>query len=681
MLGARPLIGRGFLGSDQPPAAAPVVVISEGLWRRHFAADPNLVGSTISLGGQTVTVIGVMPARFDFPITPLRNDIWVPLDWTTLGDLTSRGNHSLTVVGRLAAGVDSARAQADLAVLSRDLAEAFPESQRARGIQVMSLAGWATAKVRPALMVLLGAVGVVLLIVCANVSNLLLTRAAGRRREVAIRTALGADRARLVRQLLTESAVLAGAGGALGIVVAHGMLAGLRGLTSTILLNAASIGLQTGVLAFTVAVSLATGLLVGIVPALRASQVDLREDLTEAAGRTSAGAGRRRALDILIASEVALSLVLLVAAGLVIRSFIALVDTDPGFAPARLLTFRVAARPATPDTERYARFFAPLADRLRGIPGVESAAFTSLLPIQGATDRYFSIDGKPIDRDLSRVPDAEIRIVSEGYFRAMRIPIVAGREFDAHDQRRTERVVIVNDELARRYFADGQPLGRLLSTGDEGGRIVGVVRSVRQMGLDQMPKPEFYLPVSQARYSTEVMTFVVRARGRPEELARAARQAVRELAPQQPVFQLATMDDLIAQSLATRRLVLVLLAAFATLALVLSAAGVYGVISYGVSQRTREIGIRIALGARGAEIVGMILSGAGRVLAIGIVLGILTAALLTRTLDSVLYGVGALDLFTFVIVTAIIAVVGLVAGAVPAMRAARIDPLESMRAE
>lgn len=684
LLGTRALLGRTFVDSDQPPAGAPVVVISEGLWRRHFASDPRLVGSAITLQGVKVTVVGVMPARFDFPVSPVHNDFWVPFDWASIGDVTNRGNHSLAVVGRLASDVDSARAMADLSVVARRLALEFPDAQRTRGIQIMGLAGSVVSKVRPALIVLLGAVGVMLLIVCANVANLLLTRAAGRRREVAIRTALGADRARLVRQLLTESGVLAIVGGALGVVVAGTTLVALRGMATTILPHAETVGLQLGVLLFTITVSLATGLIIGIVPALRASQVDLREDLTEAAGRTSAGARRRRALDALIVTEVALSLVLLIAAGLVIRSFVALMDTDPGFAPDRLLTFHVAAPPVKQgaDSERFIRFYDPVLQRARAIPGVQAVAFTSLLPIQGgATDRYFTIDNAPLERDLSRVPDAQIRLVSSNYFRAMRIPLVAGREFDDHDTRSSEHVVIINDELARRYFPEGSPLGRRLTSGEaEGGRIVGVVKSVRQFGLDQKPRAEFYLPVSQAMYNTQEMTFVVHAEGRPEDLAKAVRETVRGVAPQ-PVFQLATMDDVISRSLTTRRLVLVLLLAFAGLALLLSAAGVYGVMSYGVSQRTREIGIRMALGARGGDVLGMILAGAARVLAIGIGAGLLAAALLTRTLDSILYGVGALDPLTFAAVPAVIALVGIVAGAVPAARAARVDPLESMRAE
>jgi len=684
VLGVRPLAGRTFADSDQPPAAAPVVIISEGLWRRRFASDPNIIGRSIALGTAKPTVIGIMPARFDFPVSPLRNDFWIPFDWRSVGDPTNRANHSLLVVGRLAPGMDSTRAMADLSTVARRLEQEFPDAQHGRGIQLMGVPGWVVGKVKPALLVLLGAVGVVLLIVCANVANLLLTRAAGRRREVAIRTALGAARVRLVRQLLTESALLALAGGVLGVAVAQATLAGLRGMAATILPNAESIGLQFGVLAFTVGTSLATGVVVGILPALRASQVDLREDLTEAAGRTSASGKRRRALDTLIVAEVALSLVLLVAAGLVIRSFVALIQTDPGFSAERMLTFRVGAPPvrAGADTERYPRFYAPVLAQVRGVPGVRAAAYISVLPIQGGTaDRYFSVDGRPLEKDLSRVPDAQVRLISSGYFRTMRIPLLAGREFDDNDVRSTEHVVVINDALARRFFPDGSPLGRLLKTGDEGGRIVGIVRSIRQVGLDQDPQPEFYLPSSQALFNLDAMTFVVRAQGQPEELTRAVREVVHSIAPQSPIFQVATMENVIAQSLTTRRLVLTLLAAFAGLALVLSAAGVYGVMSYGVSQRIREIGIRMALGARGGDVIGMILGGVLRVLAVGIIAGLAAAALLTRTLNSVLYGVTAIDPVTFIAVPVLIGVVGMLAGAIPAVRAARVDPLQSMRAE
>jgi predicted permease len=606
------------------------------------------------------------------------------MDWSSVGDPTNRANHSLLVVGRLAEGMDSTRAMADLKTVARRLEQEFPEAQHDRGIQVMGVPGWVVGKVKPALLVLLGAVGVVLLIVCANVANLLLTRAAGRRREVAIRTALGAARVRLVRQLLTESALLALAGGLLGVLVAQATLTALRGMVATILPNAEAIGLQLGVLAFTIGVSLGVGILVGILPALRASQVDLREDLTESAGRTSASGRRRRALDTLIVAEVALSLVLLVAAGLVIRSFVTLIETDPGFASERMLTFRVGAPPvkAGADSERYPRFYAPLLARVRSLPGVRGAAYISMLPIQGGTsDRYFSLDGKPMEKDLSRVLDAQARLISSGYFRTMRIPLLAGREFDDNDLRNTEHVVVINDALARRFFPEGSPLGRILKTGDDGGRIVGVARSIRQMGLDQDPQPEFYLPSSQASFNLDAMTFVIRAQGQPEELTRAIREVVRSIAPQSPIFQVATMEDVISQSLTTRRLVLVLLVAFAGLALVLSAAGVYGVMSYGVTQRFREIGIRMALGARGGDVVGMILAGAIRVLALGVIVGIAAAALLTRMLNSVLYGVTAMDPVTFIAVPALIAFVGLIAGAIPAVRAARIDPLESMRAE
>ena len=682
VLGVAPLIGRTFLGSDEPPFGSPVVIVSEGLWRRRFAADPSLVGSSLSLNGVRHIVVGVMPAAFDFPLAATRTDFWVVLDWTSIGGIANRGNRSLNVVGRLARGVDSTRATAELATLARRLEVAYPETQRGRGILVTSLGGDVVGSVRPALLVLVGAVGVVLVIVCANVANLMLARASGRRREVAIRTALGAARTRLVRQLLTESAVLAIVGGVLGIGVGYACLFALRGMAATILPRSEMIGLNGSVLLFAAGLSLATGLAVGILPALRASQTDLREDLSESSARTSASVRRRRTLDALITAEIALSLLLLVAAGLVIRSFVALMDTHAGFDPDRLLTFKVAAPAvAMPDSLRYEQFYGPVLARVRAIPGVRSAGFTSLLPIQdGATDRYFSIVGRPEEADPQRRPDAEIRVVSERYFQTMRIPVVAGREFDDRDGARTERVVIVNDELARRFFPGASPLGARLDPGTgEPGTIVGVVKSVRQMGLDRAPRSEFYLAATQARYNTGAMAYVVSTSGRPEELSRSVREAVRAVAPQ-PVYQLATMTDVVSRSLTTRRLVLLLLLAFAALALALCAAGVYGVISYSVSQRTRELGIRMALGARAREVLFLVLVDAVKVMAVGIALGLVAAALLTKALQSILYGVGAHDPVTFLVVPAVIAAVAMLSAAVPAVRAARVDPLAAMRA-
>jgi predicted permease len=681
-LGVKPMIGRGFLASDEPPSGSPAVVISEGLWRRRFAADPRLVGAKITLNNTRYTVIGVMPRAFDFPMSTTRKEFWIPLDFARAGGITNRNNRSFQVVARLAPGLDSAAAAARLSIVARQLSEAYPEAHKNRGLLVRGLNGTVVGGIRLALLVLLGAVGLVLLIACANVANLTLARAAARRREVAIRTALGADRSRLVRQLLTESALLAMVGGALGLAIAWWGLHTLLGASANVLPRSDSIGIQGGVLVFAVAISLGTGLAVGLIPALRASQSDLREDLSDAAGRSSASAARHRTLKSLIAAEIALSVVLLTGAGLVIRSVAALLEVDAGFRAEGVLTFTTAAPEGRiADTLRYSQFYGPVLDRLRALPRVRAAGMTSMLPVQGGTtDRFFHIVGRPDETDINRRPDAELRIVSSQYFRALGIRILNGREFTDQDTPRTEPVAIVNDELVRRYFPGENPIGqRLEGFGPTPVTIVGVVRSVREIGLDRELLPEFYMPAPQMAYEMGDMAFVVSSVGDPEALAPQVREVVRGIAPQQPVYRLSTMSGVVRESLGSRRLLLMLLGLFAGLALVLSAAGVYGVMSYGVTQRQREIGIRIALGAKFGDVTGMVLRDVAVVAAIGIAAGVAAALAFSRVMTSVLYGVGVYDGVTFVAVPVLIAAVALLAGAVPAVRAARVDPLVAMR--
>jgi putative ABC transport system permease protein len=683
-LGVKPLIGRTFIDTDAPPTGAPVVVLSEGLWRRRFGGDPKVLGTQITLSNTRVTVIGVMPASFDFPVTTLRTEFWMPLDFSAVGGITERNSRSLQVIARLAPGLDSASAANSLSLVAKRLAEAYPEAHKGRGLLVRTIAGTTVGQLRPALLVLLAAVGLVLLIACAYVANLSLARAEGRRREIAIRTALGAERPRLIRQLLTESTILSLAGGALGLVVAWWGLHALLGMSANVLPRSETIGIHSGVLVFATIVSLATGMGIGIIPALRATRSDLRADLSDAAGKSSASAARHRTLKALIVGEIALSVVLLTGAGLVIRSFVALLEVDAGFSAEHVLTFNVAA-PAivVPDSMRYAQVYGPILERLRALPGVRAAGMTNVLPVAGGmTDRFFQITGRPAESDINRRPDAQIRAISRDYFRALGIRLLSGREFNDQDTDKSDKVIIVNEELVRRYFPNENPIGqRIEITQGIPFTIVGVVRAVREIGLDQALLPEFYVPATQTREGTNAMAFVVSTTGDAEALAREVRGVVRAVVPRQPVYGLATMNTVVRESLGSRRLLLTLLGLFAGLALVLSAAGVYGVMSYGVTQRRREIGIRIALGAKFGDVTSMVLRDVIGVAAIGIGVGIVTTLAFARVMTSVLYGVSAYDIATYLAVPVVIGAVALFAGAIPAMRAARIDPLIAMRTE
>jgi putative ABC transport system permease protein len=681
LLGTTPTIGRTFTPDEDQPGRNPVVVLSDGFWRRRFAGDRGILGKLISLDNTMYTVVGVMPANFDFPIAAIHNDVWFPLRWSE-GQARQRGNHWLSVVGRLKPGLDSAAATAQMATIAQRIGRDFPDEQKERGIQVNTLNGVIVGRVRTPLLMLLGAVGLVLLIACANVANLLLARASGRRREVAIRTALGAERGRLVRQFLTESVLLAATGGLLGVAVAHWGLKGILAYAAAALPRADTVHLNGLILAFVAGVSLLTGIAFGLVPALRASQSDLREDLSESAGRTGTGRKHHRTLRGLIIAEIALSLVLLVGAGLLVRGFIALMSTDPGLNPDRLLTFHIAAPSGRmPDSLRYVQFYGPVLQRLRGLPGATDVASTTIIPIQNTgTNGNFTIVGRPQEKDVSKQPFAEYRVVSSNYFHAMGIPMVRGREFSDQDAAGAPPVVIVNDEFVRRYFPNEDPIGKqMLPWTDKPATIIGIAHSVRQVSLDEVPHSELYVPAPQAPGNLGDVSYVLRTQANPESLTPSIRAALRDVAPNQPIFLVKTMNDVISDSLRSRKLTLSLLAIFACLALLLSAAGIYGVMSYAVSQRQREIGIRMALGARASNVTQMILSEAGTLAAIGLAIGLAVAALLTRVLSSMLYSVGAHDPITFIAVATLLVVVALGASLVPALRAARVDPLRAMR--
>ena len=510
VLGAKPMLGRTFTAGEDEPGHN-VVILSEGFFRRRFAGDAALIGKQISLNNIPYTVIGVMPSDFDYPISPVHNDAWVPLVFAGNDDATHRGSHWLQVVARLKPGLDSVSANARLLPLAQRIERDFPNDQKGRGLTAVPMTTIVTGRVRPALMLLLSAVGLVLLIACANVANLLLARAAGRTREVAIRTALGAERIRLVRQLLTESVLLALTGGALGLVVAYFALHAILTNAAVALPRADVVHLDGTVLVFALTVSAITGVLFGIIPALRSSDVDLRQDLTETAGRGGTSRRQHRTLNTFIAAEIAISVVLLVGAGLVIRAFAAVISTDPGFRTERLLTFHLAP-PAGQfaDSMRYRSFFGPVVARLRAIPGVQSVSFTNLLPIQNSgTNGNFQIIGQPKETDPARQPFAEFRVVGPDFFRTMGIAMKAGRGITDADAVDREAVVVVNEAFAKKYFTDS-PIGHQLTPWiDKPATIVGVVGAIRQATLEREPAPELYVPGAQQPWRLGDMTFVV----------------------------------------------------------------------------------------------------------------------------------------------------------------------------
>jgi predicted permease len=683
VLRAKPELGRAFALDEDQPEKNPVVVLSDGFWRRRFGGDRAIIGKTINLDNTPRTVIGVMPPEFDFPISPLRYDVWMPLVWAG-GQAKQRGNHWMSIVARLKSGLDSAQATARMASIAARIAHDFPEEQRERGISVNTLNGVIVGRIRTPLLMLLGAVGLVLLIACANVANLLLARASGRRREVAVRTALGAERQRLVRQFLTESILLAGAGGVLGLLIARWGLRAILAYAAASLPKSDSIGLNASVLLFVAAVSIATGIGFGLVPALRASQTDLREDLSESAGRSGTARGQHRTLSALIVAEIALSLVLLVGAGLLVRGFVAIVTTDPGLRPERILTFHVSA-PAgrMADTVRYVQFYGPALERVRALPGVRGAATTTLLPIQGSGwNGNFQVVGGPKETDPSRMPFAEYRVVSSNYFSVLGISLTKGREFTEQDAAGAPQVVMINDEFVRRYFPNEDPIGKqILAWNDKPSTIVGIAHSVRQVSLDQAPRSELYVPAAQTPGNLYDVTYIVATPNKPEAMTASVRTAIHDLAPDQPIFLVKSMDEVISDSLQSRKLTLSLLGIFAALALVLSASGVYGVMSYGVSQRRREIGIRMALGASATNVTRMVVTDGAKLAALGVAIGLAAAWALTHILTGMLYEVSAHDPATFIVVALAIASIAILASLVPALRASRVDPLLAMRAD
>jgi len=680
MLGAKPMRGRTFLPDEDQPGKPDVAVISERLWRRRFGGDPNLLGSQIVLDGRSTTVIGIMPAVFQFPPGSADRDIWMPLQFSK-ANLEHRGSHWMAVAGRLKPSIDVSAATAEMKQIAANLAQQYPNNQKGRSVLIRSLQDVLVGNIRPALLVLMGAVGFVLLIACANVANLLLARAAARKREVAVRAALGAGRARLLRQFLTESILLALAGGALGAFLGDEGVQALVFLASRQIPRATEVHLDGTVFLFLLAVCVAAGIIFGLAPAYQSARHDVQAGLREG-GRSGGIGGRSAGLrNALVITEFALALVLLIGAGLLLRSFFALNATDSGLVTRGVLTLSVSLPDGKyANSSMWQQFYQPALERIQALPGVHAAGIISLLPLQNwGTNGTFGIDNRP-QGEPGHEPFAEYRTVSPGYFRALGIPILRGRDVSSQDSEKAAPTVFINEALARRYFPGEDPIGHKI-VWNGATTIAGVVGNIHQAGLDRDPLPELYFPATQAGNSISGMTLVISTSVEPSSLTRAVETAIHSVDPSQPIFGIKTMERVVADSLSNQRLYVSLLGVFALLALVLASAGIYGVMSYLVTQRTQEFGVRMALGASTSDVLRMVLRQALLLIAAGVAIGLVGAFALTRILSDFLFGVKPIDLPTFAAVSAVLIVVALIATYIPAFRATRVDPMVALRYE
>ena len=683
VLGVDPILGRAFSGEEETPGKDLVAVLSYGLWQRRFGSDPNVIGQPISLNGVDRTIVGVMPPTFRFP--EKTTELWIPL---AAGPQLkqARGSFWLKAVGRLKPGVTLQQARADMGAIASHLVEQFPGIMANYGVNLVPLHEQVTGNVRTALLVLLAAVAFVLLIACANVANLLLARAASREREIAIRTALGASRRRIVQQLLTESALLGLLGGVVGLILAIWGLDALKALSPATIPRLDQIGVDGRVLGFTFAMSLLTGFIFGLVPALQASKPDLNETLKEGGRGATGGARGRRIRGSLVVSEIALSLVLLIGAGLLIKSFIHLQRFDLGFNPNNLLTMRVQL-PGSKyrENKQVVNFFDQLLPRMESVPGVQGVGGISEMFLTDTPNSTgFTIEGRPVQSAADSI-EVPIDSVTTNYFQAMGIPLLKGRVFDERDQIDAPLVVIINKTFAEQFFTGEDPIGKRFMYGQPDGAnppwmtIVGVVGDMRRTGFDRAVRPETFLPEKQQPDNR--LTLVARTAGDPASFAGALRDAVWSVDKDQAVYDIKTMDSTLAEMTSQRRFNMLLLGLFAAVALVLASVGIYGVMSYSVAQRTHEIGIRIALGADRRDVLRLIVGQAMGLALVGIGAGLVAAFSLTRLMASLLYGVSATDPAIFTMIAVILTGVALGASFIPARRALKVDPMIALRYE
>lgn len=687
-LRVQPMLGRLFTVDENQTGRGDVVLLSYGLWKSHFGGDPKIVGSTIHLNEKAYLVAGVMPKYLMFPGYA---QLWTPLAWTDQ-ERAVRGEHHYGVIARLKPGVTVLQAQAEMNTISRRLEEQYPVDDKGWGAAVSTLQGDATRDVRPALFMLLGAVVAVLLIACANVANLVLARIFERRKEIAIRSALGASRTRLISRILVESLLLAMIAGAAGLIVAHYGNRFMLAYLATQLPKYVSPGLDLRVLSFTLIVSLASGVIAGILPAIRLSGKNVNEALKQGISRTDAASGGARTRNVLVVCEVTLSLILLVAAGLMIRTLGNLHAVDPGFDAQSVATMAVSVpenKFATP--EQQISFFNQVLDRVRALPGVQAAGVIDALPMGGdGSHQPIAVEGQAVV-PMSEQPEVDVRLISPGYMSALRIAVVRGRDFNDSDVVGRPPTILISESMAKRFWPNENPLGRhvtLTFTPDKVREVVGVVKDVKQDSLDETrPGSTLYVPLGQLSapggqaWHSFGLSLVVRAMGNPNSLITSITQAVHQVDPDRPILDVKTMQDIVAESLTPQRFNMMLLAGFGALALLLAAVGIYSVLAYSVRQRVREIGLRMALGAQMHDVLRLVIVQAMKPTVLGLIIGVCVSLALARVLASLVFGVSTRDATTYISVSALLGAVALAASLIPAWRATRVDPMRTLREE
>ncbi|HEV8132075.1 MAG TPA: ABC transporter permease [Acidobacteriota bacterium] len=698
LLGVQAQLGRIFSQGEDQPGRERVVILSDGLWKRRFGADRDLIGRSLTLNGQSYTLIGILPVDFQFPGDA---EMWTPLVFEPADlDPGNRGSHGLEVLARIKPDLSLGQARADMAIVTRRIIEQnpnYPYRDFHFEVRLVSLIDELVGDLRTPLWILMGAVGFVLLIACGNVANLQLARASAREREIAIRGALGAGRGRLIRQLLTESILLSLLGAAAGLFLAYWNLRVLINISHSSYPRIAGAQMDSAVLGFTAVASLMTGILFGVVPALQSSKADLHESLTEGGRTAGAGPGSQRLRRMLITAEIALSIILLVGAGLLLKSFANLQHVDAGFDSSGVLTMRISLpQPRYSKPEQLSNFFRQLMDRVSKLPGVDSAGAVSALPLTGQGSSGTTTVDSRVVTGPNASPEADWRPATPGYFRAMGIVLRRGRFFDEHDTQLSEPVAIIDESMAASYWPNENPIGRRLKRGGRQSpnrwmKIVGVVRHVRYRTLEARSRVQLYWPHAQNPWPAMSLAIHTSASAasdapkqrlvNPESLAAAIRQEVAAIDKDQPVYRIRTMAQILSDSIGRRRLLMVLLSIFAGMALLLAAVGIYGVMSYAVTQRAHEIGIRMALGAQRRQVVGLVLAQSLGLIAAGVLAGMLGSLVLSRLITTLLFNVREKDPSTFAVVALMLTAVALLASYIPARRATQLDPMHVLRQE